>query len=100
MQAVDGSDAESLRASEAGTALKAKAPNWDGADDFGFLALPGGGRWCDGSFGNLGDWGGWWSATENDAGRAWYVDVYTGRTNVGEFWNFKSSGLSVRCLRD
>ena len=63
-------------------------------------ALPGGNRWNDGSFNNLGDWGNWWSATENDADNAWNVNMNTGNTNVNENWNNKSNGLSVRCLRD
>lgn len=65
-----------------------------------FSALPGGYRWGDGSFYVVGDWGGWWSATEGDADDACSVNVVSGLTSVFERWNYKSYGFSVRCLRD
>ena len=86
--------------SVAGTRLKAGSPIWNGDDTHGFSALPGGGRWLDGSFLDLGGWGFWWSATESDADGAWGVYMGTGYTNVDEHWGDKSPGLSVRCLRD
>jgi len=86
----------------AGTALKSSpsdSPSWDGANRFGFSALPGGIGWV-GSFSDLGAWGHWWSATEFDAGNAWYVGMGTGHSGVYERWSNKSGGLSVRCLKD
>ena len=84
----------------ASTDLKASAPNWDGTDVLGFSALPGGRRWYDGSFNDLGVWGSWWSATEYDAALAWYVFMGTGYTYVVELWYYKSEGFSVRCVRN
>jgi len=85
--------------SVAGRALKARPPAWNGMDDFGFSALPGGNGWV-GSFGNLGSWGYWWSATEFDADNAWAVHVFTGNTNAFENWYLKDRAFSVRCLRN
>jgi len=63
-------------------------------------ALPGGNRNTDGSFNNVGNWGNWWSATENDAGNARNRNMNWNNDNVNENWNNKSNGNSVRCLRD
>jgi uncharacterized protein (TIGR02145 family) len=87
----------------AGTKLKSKSPNWDGTDDYGFSALPGGIRGIRGlvgTFGGLGADGYWWTATEYDASYAWFRDMYTGYTDVNENGDDKGNGLSVRCLRD
>ena len=84
----------------AGTRLKASSPRWNGTDDFGFSALPGGFRYPDGSFSNLGDWGFWWSATEYNADGAYNVLMRTGYTDVFRGWGYKSDGFSVRCVRN
>ena len=55
--------------SNAGTKLKSQT-GWNGTDEFGFSALPGGYRNTAGSFSNVGNWGYWWSATEVDASYA------------------------------
>jgi len=88
----------------AGTKLKA-ASGWNsssgnGADDYGFSALPGGYGYFDGVFYNVGYYGYWWSSTEYAAYNAWYrymTYIYSGvDRDVGS----KSSLYSVRCLRD
>jgi uncharacterized protein (TIGR02145 family) len=83
----------------AGAKLKSASPAWDGTDDFGFSALPGGfGR--SGVFFNVSNFGHWWSATENDAGSAWHRGMYWYGSNVTRR-NYGKTGLfSVRCLRD
>jgi uncharacterized protein (TIGR02145 family)/uncharacterized repeat protein (TIGR02543 family) len=94
--------------SSAGTKLKARSPYWNGTDDYGFSALPGGYRYIDGSSGNLspfsdlGSGGFWWSATatESDATNAYSRDMGTGGTRVGGYYAFKGYGLSARCVRD
>jgi uncharacterized protein (TIGR02145 family) len=55
----------------AGTKLKAVSPNWNGTNDFGFSALPGGSRDDDGTFYDLGAYGVWWTATENGSSSAY-----------------------------
>ena len=89
--------------SNAGTKLKSTS-GWssggNGTDNFGFSALPGGGRFTDGSFGNVGGWGFWWSATEVDASFARVRDMYYNSSSVDSHWLGKSYGFSVRCSQD
>jgi uncharacterized protein (TIGR02145 family) len=71
----------------------------------GFSALPGGLRGSVGSvssFGNIGRDGWWWSATETDASRAYSrsLDGGLGTLLRSSRGNPKSSGFSVRLLRD
>jgi len=87
--------------STAGTKLKSTT-GWssggNGTDNHGFSALPGGIGYG-GSFYDAGDYGFWWSATENAASNAWgqrmsyYDNVY--RDYIGKTYLY-----SVRCVRD
>jgi uncharacterized protein (TIGR02145 family) len=78
-----------------------KSQSWDnGKNTLGFSALPGGDRFTDGSFSNLGSDGYWWSATEYDASLAWDRIMVSGYTSVYELNFYKSGGFSVRCLQD
>ncbi len=81
-------------------------PRWEsktihhGFDEFGFSALPGGGRWLDGSFSLLGARGFWGSSSEASSAGSWarYITHLNGtvdRLNVT-----KSGGFSLRCVRD
>jgi uncharacterized protein (TIGR02145 family)/uncharacterized repeat protein (TIGR02543 family) len=85
--------------STASNKLKAKS-GWNGTDDYGFSALPGGYRSYDGSFYYVGDGGEWWSATEGGGGYAYnrYMDSVIGY--VYENYSDKSIGFSVRCVQD
>jgi uncharacterized protein (TIGR02145 family) len=85
--------------STAGTKLKAQSPDWNGTDDHGFSALPGGSRYTDGSFYGLGFLGAWWSATEVDASYAWGRCMLSGAMCASGRTN-ESLGFSVRCLQD
>ncbi len=75
------------------------AENGNGTNESGFAGLPGG--YCDlYGFGNIGEYGGWWSSTEQGTSKAWsraldfnYDDVFRDDHN-------KDRGLSLRCLRD
>ena len=61
--------------STAGTRLKSKtgwSNNGNGTDDVGFSALPGGNGNSGGYFNSAGNYGYWWSATENNAYYAYY----------------------------
>ena len=86
----DGKDA-------AGGMLKSKT-DWDGTDEFGFSALPGGSGWSEG-FNDAGGYGFWWSATEGGSGQAWGRGMGSGDNDVNEFNDDKGSGYSVRCVR-
>jgi uncharacterized protein (TIGR02145 family) len=94
-------------ASTDGTKLKATSGwfsngivNHNGTDEFGFSALPGGGRYAADYFHNVGSSGNWWSASESesDIGGAY------SRGMDGNFasWNGYSKGFlfSVRCVQD
>jgi hypothetical protein len=62
--------------------------------------LPGGNRGFNGNYYNIGDYGNWWSSTENYTNNAWFRYLYA---NFGyAFRNYADNtfGFSVRCLRD
>jgi uncharacterized protein (TIGR02145 family) len=93
-----------------GAGIKLKATNgWDsyqgksgnGTDDFGFAVLPGGSSYSDGSFGDVGYSGLWWSASEHHANYAYYRYIYHYGSDV--YWSDygnKDLLFSVRCLQD
>jgi uncharacterized protein (TIGR02145 family) len=109
--------------STAGTKLKSTTYYWGlgifdisneygcrGTDDYGFSALPGGGRlsgFNSGPVDDAGYTGTWWSATEFGTKNAWYrsmmcedVGIYR-NYGVGRYNYPKSSGMfSVRCVKD
>jgi uncharacterized protein (TIGR02145 family) len=83
---------------------KLKTSSWNGTDDYGFSALPGGRRIVEGSaFGGLDVWGDWWTDTELDASAAYSRNMGTGSPYVNEYGtegNNKNVGFSVRCVQD
>ena len=66
----------------------------------GFAALLGGYRYTDGSFGKLGDYVNYWSATEYGSDYAWYYyfNGYNGK--LGRYNYLKAWGFSCRCVQD
>lgn len=88
----------------AGIELKSTAgwnrPGNDGTDTYGFRALPGG-VVGGGSSGTIGNFGGWWSATESTIGdyAASPFMFYTS-AEVNRMSNGKTHGFSARCLED
>ena len=76
------------------------SPNTGATNETGFTALPGGGRYTNGSFSNVGNDGTWWSATESAALNAWYRLVNYSLSSVYRNYYSKGLGFSVRCLRD
>jgi uncharacterized protein (TIGR02145 family) len=90
--------------STVGTKLKSAA-GWDeggnGTNDLGFSALPGGYGSSGGDFNDAGYSGFWWSATEWDAGYAWYRLIYCNYGgSLGRHDDGKASLFSVRCVAD
>ncbi|MDR1759802.1 MAG: fibrobacter succinogenes major paralogous domain-containing protein [Fibrobacter sp.] len=86
----------------AGAQLKSKT-GWNGADDYGFNALPGGNR---DSFGrsswyeDVGRCGFWWSATEYNSDYAHYwllIDLFTNGLHQG---HKTEKAYAVRCVKD
>jgi uncharacterized protein (TIGR02145 family) len=92
----------------AGNILKASS-GWDdyegksgnGVDAFGFSALPGGrGGYSDVSFGNVGTYGSWWSATEFEDELFYYWDMDCSYAYVDNRFSGMTDLLSVRCVQD
>jgi len=90
----------------AGKKLKASSGwngNGNGADEFGFSALPGGFRNSDGSFDTAGEFGVWWTATEYPGGSnyAYLLDMNDNGDDVYESYNDdEGGGYSMRCVKD
>jgi uncharacterized protein (TIGR02145 family) len=72
----------------------------NGTNSSGFSGLSGGWRFDDGTFGNEGYLGYWWSSSEFNTTLAWkrYLSYSYGLV-YSKYLN-KGNGLSVRCLRD
>jgi uncharacterized protein (TIGR02145 family) len=66
----------------------------------GFTALPGGMRYSNGLFYNIGSEGFWRSSTQTSSSIALYRLLRYNYSNVSRYQNEKANGLSVRCLRD
>jgi len=87
----------------AGTKMKSTsgwAENGNGTNTSGFSGLPGGYRYYNGSFDDVGGDGNWWSSTEDLTGNAWYRYLNYLNGNVYRYDSNKKNGFSVRCLRD
>ncbi len=91
---------------EAGAKLKSTSSLWNASDivaatnSSGFSSIPGGLRNVDGFFTSLGSHGIWWSSTESSAIRAWNYLMYYSSVSVFRNKNFKTNGLSCRCILD
>jgi uncharacterized protein (TIGR02145 family) len=72
----------------------------NGTNSSGFSGFPGGTRANNGAFYHVGEYGYWWSATENLTGNAWDRSLNYGSDDVSKYNDSKGRGLSVRCLMD
>ncbi len=94
------------RGYDIGTKLKAKKPDWDGTDDYGFSALPGGWYYGFGFVDYFNFAGSWWSSSEDDSnewyddGLVWYRSMVSDDSEVFRISIPKNLSFSVRCLRD
>jgi uncharacterized protein (TIGR02145 family) len=72
------------------------------ANESNFLGLPPDSRAPNGIYISSGNYGGWWSSTEYDAGNAWsrYLGYDNGDFSRWSVYGNKGKGLSVRCLRE
>ncbi len=84
---------------EAGTTHWA-SPNTGAMDEYDFMALPGGGRDYDGTFGNVGSSGYWWSATEYSATDTYCRTMYYDYSRVFRNYVSMKCGFPVRCVKD
>jgi len=89
--------------SSAGRKLKATSgwsSNGNGEDTYGFSALPGGYGYSGGDFGNVGNYGYWWSSSERSSNYAYYRYMNYNFEDVYYYDNDKYLLFSVRCLQD
>jgi uncharacterized protein (TIGR02145 family) len=91
----------------AGTKLKSDT-DWNsssgtpkGTDNYGISALPGGySSFYGEKFSNAGTIGYWWTASEDNSGKAYYRSIRYNGEGVAEDVNDKSIGMSVRCVQE
>ncbi|MFN5386711.1 MAG: fibrobacter succinogenes major paralogous domain-containing protein, partial [Bacteroidota bacterium] len=76
------------------------SPNAAADNSSGFSGLPGGLRDSNGPFDYVGNYGYWWSSTEDSANFAWTRSLNDFSGNAYRDYNGKTDGFSVRCLRD
>lgn len=101
-------DSTGWRGTDQGSQLAGSADLWQtGAlksnskfGNSGFSALPGGWRNLNGTFGSIGYYANWWSATECNATNAWYRGMSYGISSIFRSNYFKEGGFAVRCVRD
>jgi len=76
------------------------SPNTGATNSSGFTALPGGYRFENGTFNNIGIYGVWWSSTSSTAFSAWYRGMNYDGSHAYLFNNYRTNGFSVRCIKD
>jgi len=90
-------------AEKAGAKMKSKQ-GWDedgnGTNSSGFSGLPGGCRYYNGPFRDIGKYGYWWSSTEFNTTTATIRMLIYESGIVFPSGGLKEVGFSVRCLRD
>ena len=75
-------------------------PNAGATNSSGFTGLPGGYRYYNGAYNVVGNFGDWWSATQFSATDAYFRNLYYFNSDVGRYFNLKTNGFSVRCVKD
>ncbi len=100
---IDQANKTGSRGLGCGAQLKSKT-DWlkpgNGTNTSGFDAYAGGGRYGDGSFGNMGSNGYWWTSTESDAAFSWGRGLSFGSSEISKGATYKEGGFSVRCVKD
>jgi uncharacterized protein (TIGR02145 family) len=76
------------------------SPNTGATNETGFTSLPGGYRWSNGAFSDLGGNDPWWSATEYLPESAYNRRVYYLYNDILRYFYNKMIGFSVRCVKD
>ena len=71
-----------------------------GLKDYGWLGFPGGSRYSNGNFYDIGKYGSWWSFSEDSTNVAWNRYLLSSNSSIFKANGFKEDGFSVRCLKD
>jgi uncharacterized protein (TIGR02145 family) len=77
---------------------------WDDAstasNTSGFSARGGGKRQANGAYTELLFTGGWWTSSSYSTTMAWYREIFSYNENITRYYDLKTQGRSVRCLKD
>ncbi|MCF8302008.1 MAG: hypothetical protein K9I94_01935 [Bacteroidales bacterium] len=95
-------ETQGWRGFDAGYKLKSTSgwyANGNGSDAFGFAALPAGERTISSTFYGIGQWGYWWSSSENSPWTSWIRFMGSSSEQVYRQYNSNDGGLSIRCLK-
>ena len=76
------------------------ADQWSKLEDAGAVFLPAAGSRSGSVVYNVQDRGVYWSATEYDSYKAYYLDFYSYEAYLIYFYRYRDSGLSVRLVKD
>ncbi len=76
------------------------SPNTGANNESGFTALPGGYRYYDGLFDDVGTYGYWWTSTEVTSNTAYGRILGFSISGVNIYTTHKVLGLSVKCVED
>jgi uncharacterized protein (TIGR02145 family) len=77
-----------------------QAPNEGATNSTGFTALPGGSRYIDGNFKDIGILGCFWSPNDQSGASDRYFFMGYSYSYAGWLWDSKKNGFSVRCIKD
>lgn len=75
-------------------------PGITNTNSSGFTGLPGGYRYVNALFNNIGYGSCWWSSTANGSINGWYRYLSTSEAAAGRNNTGKNSGYFVRCIKD
>lgn len=76
------------------------SPNVGATNETYFNALPGGNRFKDGEYYEVGEDGSWWTCTNDDTYNAWYFILTNEYCDEDRNSSSKQQGLSVRCIKN
>ena len=84
-----------------GNLLKSKTGwNVEHKDEFGFNALPGGGRYHNGAFEYINIGIGWWSSTQNSKIDAWRRNIFSLNSKINRNIANNGNGFYIRCIKE
>jgi len=77
-----------------------ESPNTGATNISGFSALPGGSRYGNGIYGQIGTYGWWGSVTESNINEIWTWGLCYDYSSVSRWSGGKRYGFSIRCVMD
>ena len=77
-----------------------KSPNANATNETGFSGLPGGIRGGNGTLGDYGNEGYWWSASQSNFTYVWSYFMNANSGSLERYSYNKKFGFSVRCIKD